>query len=149
MKIATKFFDSIDIAKEDILVFPQGIPGFLEEKEFVLLDLEDNPVFQVIQSVGNSTTAFIVTNPYHFYKDYEIELNDNILEFLELEAEQDVTVLSILSLKDPFEESTINLQAPIIINKNKQTGKQYITNLKDYSTKQPLFKQPTSTVKED
>ncbi|MDC3412228.1 flagellar assembly protein FliW [Aquibacillus sp. 3ASR75-11] len=150
MNIYTKFFGEIAITNEQILTFPQGIPGFLEEVSFVLLDLEDNSIFQVLQSTTTSNIAFIVTNPYHFYQDYEIELDETILHFLEIETEQEVSVLSVVSLKDPFDKSTMNLQAPIIINNTKKRGKQYITNIKNYSTKHPLsIQQPTSMVKED
>ncbi|MBM7570243.1 flagellar assembly protein FliW [Aquibacillus albus] len=150
MNINTKYFGEISIKDEDVIHFPHGIPGFLDEKEFALLDLEDNPVFQVLQSISNVSLAFIVTNPYHFLKEYEFELDQNTMELLHIESEKDVVVLSIVSLKDPFEESTVNLQAPIIINNTKKRGKQYITNINEFSTKVAIFSQNKSfQVKED
>ncbi|HZH60848.1 MAG TPA: flagellar assembly protein FliW, partial [Metabacillus sp.] len=43
------------------------------------------------------------------------------------------------TLKDPFEESTANLQGPIIINENKKLAKQIIINDSPYTTKHKLF----------
>ncbi|SDK03937.1 flagellar assembly protein FliW [Sediminibacillus albus] len=148
MKIPTKYFGELEIDRSRAIFFPQGIPGFNEEKEFILLDLPDNPVFHVLQSVGRQSLAFIVTNPYQFRKDYEFELDQSILGALEIEKQQDVAIFSILSLKDPFEQSTMNLQAPIVINLKNQRGKQYITNHKSYSTREPLAA-AASSKKED
>ncbi|MCT2537255.1 flagellar assembly protein FliW [Aquibacillus koreensis] len=150
MKLQTKYFGEIDVNEKEIISFPQGIPGFVNEKEFLLLPLEDNSVFQVLQSASNVDPAFIVVNPFHFVTGYEFDLDQGTLELLEIESEKDVNVLSIVSLKDPFTTSTANLQAPVVINQAKRIGKQYITNLKDFTTKETLFtKQLTSQVKED
>ncbi|WP_138419477.1 flagellar assembly protein FliW [Aquibacillus sediminis] len=150
MNIETKYFGELAINEEKIVTFPQGVPGFVEEKHFVLLPLEKDSVFHVLQSTQNPDPAFIVVNPYHFVRDYAFDLDDNTVELLEIASEKDVLIFSIVSLKDPFEESTVNLQAPVVINQTKQKGKQYITNLKQYSTKEMLFNQQlTSQVKED
>ncbi|MEQ6388779.1 flagellar assembly protein FliW [Bacillaceae bacterium S4-13-58] len=139
MNIQTKYFGEIKINEEQMITFSQGLPGFHDQKEFVLLDLPDNPLFQILQSVTEEYVAFIVVNPYHFRKDYEFDLDDSLLDLLQIESEKDVAVFSILSLKDPFETSTMNLQAPVIINAHKKLGKQYITNNKDCSTKEFIF----------
>lgn len=39
MKIATKYHGEIDIQAADIIRFEQGVPGFFDEKQFVLLPL--------------------------------------------------------------------------------------------------------------
>ncbi|MDL4839221.1 flagellar assembly protein FliW [Aquibacillus rhizosphaerae] len=150
MHIHTKYFGEVEVNENDVITFPQGIPGFIEEKQFILLPLEDNPIFNVMQSTIESELAFIVVNPYHFVLDYEFDIDQATLDLLEIEAEKDVQVLAIVSLKDPFVSSTANLQAPLIINQNKRIAKQYITNIKDLSTKESIFsKKLTSQVKED
>ncbi|MEN2768736.1 flagellar assembly protein FliW [Ornithinibacillus xuwenensis] len=135
MKIQTKYLGEVDIEDSTIVNFPSGIPGFVEETEFVLLDIPGNPVFQFMQSVHTSQLAFVITNPYHFYKDYQIELDDVTLELLDIKQENEVLVLTIVTLKDPFLTSTINLKAPIIINQKKMIGKQYILNSDEYPSK--------------
>ncbi|WP_186580801.1 flagellar assembly protein FliW [Aquibacillus kalidii] len=150
MLIQTKYFGEIEINKEQIIEFTQGIPGFLEERQFVLLPLEENEFFYVLQSVKHANPAFIVVNPFHFVSQYEFDLDEVTLKLLDIESQSDVQVLCIVSLKEPFETSTANLQAPIIINHKNKRARQYITNSKDYSTKERLFmKSNTSEVKED
>ncbi|WP_229683060.1 flagellar assembly protein FliW [Virgibacillus oceani] len=125
----------MEIDTSKIVEFSMGLPGFIEETKFVLLDLPGNPVFQVLQSVRSETVAFIVTNPYTFYTNYTVDLNDSLQETLHIESERDVAILAIVTLSQPFDKSTLNLKAPVIINSKNKRGKQYILNTDDYSSK--------------
>ncbi|GGH75422.1 flagellar assembly factor FliW [Compostibacillus humi] len=142
MEIMTKYFGKVSIEEGKIIEFPDGIPGFIEERRFVLLDLPANPAFQILQSVHNAHTAFVVTNPYFIYPDYTFKLDEAVQEQLQIREEKDVTVLSIVTLKQPFQQSTLNLKAPLIINPIRMLGKQYILNLDDYSSKAPISPAP-------
>lgn len=135
MEIATKYLGILEIDEEKIIQFPNGIPGFIKETKFVILDFPDNPIFQILQSVQNENIAFVITDPYLIYRDYSFKLDETILEVLRIESEKDVLVSSIVTIKNPFEHSTINLKAPIIINPNRLLGKQYILNDEDYPSK--------------
>ncbi|WP_373893381.1 flagellar assembly protein FliW [Virgibacillus natechei] len=138
MHIHTKYLGEMEIEDNKMIHFSVGLPGFIGETEFVLLDLPDNPVFQVLQSVLNVNTAFIVTNPYHFYQDYSFELEDSLLKSLHILSEKDVVILTIVTLKDPFHESTLNLKAPVIINSASKKGKQYIINRDEIPVQAPI-----------
>jgi len=148
MKVATKYIGEIEVEQEHIIEFQSGLPGFLDEKRFVLLNIPGNTVFKTLQSVKTPNLAFVVTDPYFIYQNYTFELDDNMIARLKLETERDVKVLSIVTLKKPFDKSTINLKAPIIINVNLNQGKQYILNDDTYLTKAPITPQtgkgPTS-----
>ena len=69
-------------------------------------------MFQVLQSTTTANIAFIVANPYTFVEEYSFEVDEPTIDLLDIEKEEDVFVLGVLSLKEPFETSTINLQAP-------------------------------------
>lgn len=149
MQIATKYFDKITIDKNKVIDFPQGIPGFIEENKFILLPLEEDTLFYVLQSTQTKELAFVVVDPFHFSKDYELNIDDNTIEALRINSEEDVQVFVIMSLKEPFTSSTANLQAPIIINQKEQVAKQYITNSKNYTTKEAIFTKNSTSKKED
>lgn len=133
MKINTKYLGEVAIEQEKIIRFEAGLPGFEEEVDFVLLDLEENGAFQILQSVKNSNLAFLVTNPHLYYPEYEFNLEQPVIDALKIEATQNIAILSVLTLRDPFIESTINLQAPIIINNNNKYAKQYILNNEQFN----------------
>jgi len=87
MKIGTKYIGEIELEQEHIIEFQTGLPGFLDEKRFVLLNIPGNTVFQTLQSVKTPNLAFVVTDPYFIYQDYTFELDDNMIAYLKLETE--------------------------------------------------------------
>jgi len=129
LQIQTKFHGNIEIQIDQTWNFPKGIPGFEDENQYALLPIEGNDVFQVLQSTTTSDVAFIVANPYTIVEDYSFDVDDPTIALLGIQKEQDVFVLSVLSLKEPFATSTINLQAPLIFQSKTKLAKQMI--LKD------------------
>ena len=138
MKINTKYHGEVDMADSDILQFNSGMPGFPDERQFVLLPLADTGL-SVLQSTNTAEVGFVVTNPFSFFPDYDFKLDDASVEQLELKEELDVQVHTILTVQDPFENTTANLQAPIIINAKNCQAKQVILNDERYKTRHPLF----------
>lgn len=147
MKIETKYLGDMEIVDSRVIQFPSGLPGFIDETKFVLLDLPDNASFQIMQSIITPSIAFIVTNPYQFYQNYVIDLDEGIIDNLQIEDDKDVIVLVIVTVKDPFNTSTINLKAPIIINSQTKQGKQYILNVDEYPSKAAIAPSASSTGK--
>ncbi|PAE25840.1 flagellar assembly protein FliW [Bacillus sp. 7894-2] len=138
MNIQTKFHGEQEIKKDDIIKFPSGIPGFLEEREFFILPLEGTDLF-VLQSVKTTKVAFIVTDPFVLFPQYEFDLPEEALGKLEIQSAKDVATFSILTVRDPFQETTANLQAPLVINQTKKLGKQVILNQTTYQTKHKIM----------
>lgn len=138
MQIDTKFHGNITILEEQQWVFPKGLPGFEDEKSFVLLPIEGNEFFQVLQSTKTAYIAFIVANPFTFLESYSFKIDDPTIELLKIEKQEEVFILTILNLQDPFEQSTMNLQAPLIFHVNEKKAKQMILNDGQYSMKHPI-----------
>jgi flagellar assembly factor FliW len=137
MKIETKFQEVIEIDETQILKFKQGLPGFEDEKQFVLIPIEGIEL-SLLQSVQTSDLAFITTDPFQFFKHYDFELSTADLEFLQLETEKDVRVQVIITVANPYEKSTANLQAPVVINTKNNKCKQIILSDIKYQTKHLL-----------
>ncbi|MGP4073868.1 flagellar assembly protein FliW [Piscibacillus sp. B03] len=138
MKITTLYFGEIEVNDQDVLTFESGLPGFQEHKQFVLLDLEGNPAFKVLQSLKQENLAFIVTNPFLIEAKYEFELEEASKQQLKLEEPNDVQVWNIVTVQDPFEQSTVNLKGPIVINAKKNLAKQLLLSESNYSTKHSI-----------
>lgn len=139
MIIQTKYHREISIDKNDIITFDNGIPGFHSEKEFLLLPLDKDSPFLILQSIQTAELGFVVVNPFQFKTDYEFDLSETDKDLLELEGEKSIEVYTILTVKEQFEETTANLQAPVIINRNINKAKQIILNDQRYSIKYNLF----------
>src|SRR5699024_1142448 len=137
----TKYLGETEIDENKIITFSQGLPGFPDEREFAILDLPGNEVFHVLQSLNIPEIAFIITNPYHFRKDYSFNLDHNFLDSMSIEKPEDVAVFVIVTIREPFSKSTLNLKAPIIVHAEKKEGKQFILNTDQYATKTPITSQ--------
>ncbi|MRX72189.1 flagellar assembly protein FliW [Bacillus lacus] len=136
MLIQTKYHGELNIEEQEVLRFETGIPGFLEEKAFALLSLDEN--LWILQSITTPQLAFVVTNPFLFFKGYEFQLSEQVKELLNIQSEEEVSVLSILTVAEHFQNSTANLQAPIIVNMRTKDAKQVILTDTNYQTKHVL-----------
>lgn len=148
MEIQTKYHGSVEIEESNIIHFQQGIPGFLEEKQFYILPIADEGPYLIMQSVQTAGLAFIVVSPFDFFKDYSVELSDQVVGALEISDEKDAVIFVILTIQDPFQNTTANLQAPIVINNVKKKGKQVILVDSPYKSKHLLLGQVTPVGKE-
>ncbi|ALC82496.1 MULTISPECIES: flagellar assembly protein FliW [Bacillus] len=135
MIIQTRYHGETAIHEEEILSFENGLPGFLNEKKFAILPLSEDSPFLVLQSVSTEELAFIVTSPFLFFKDYEFDLDEATTEMLELESTEDVEVIVLLTIEEPFEKTTANLKAPVIVNRKNKLAKQVILQDAAYQTK--------------
>ncbi|ADP34036.1 flagellar assembly protein FliW [Bacillus atrophaeus] len=138
MFIKTKYHGQTNVKKEQMIVFESGLPGFSEEKQFVILPLSEDSPFVVLQSVVTENLAFIVVSPFVFFKGYEFDLSESAAELLEIENIEDVEVMTILTMEEPFEKSTANLLAPIIVNRKNMLAKQVVLHNSSYTTKHPI-----------
>lgn len=138
--IQTKYHGTIEIERDKIITFEQGIPSFETEKKFVILPFSDKDPFFILQSVDIEALAFVMTNPFVFFQEYDFKLEEATVLALDLQNQEDALVYNILTIKKPFDDSTINLQAPIIINKKNQKAKQVILNDNRYKINEPLVK---------
>lgn len=138
MKIQTRYHGEVETDEKNIWQFPKGIPGFQDEKEFFLYPLADDEIFFVLQSTKEQDIAFVVSNPFSFFQDYDFTLDESSIEMLQLEKEEDVLLLVILTLGETIETSTANLQAPLILNMKNHRAKQVILHDNHYKTKHPI-----------
>ncbi|RUT33274.1 flagellar assembly protein FliW [Paenibacillus zeisoli] len=143
MIIETLSWGSIDISEEQIYHFLKGIPGFEGETKFVLIHGEEGP-FSYLQSTEDKSVSFLVADPFVFYPNYEFELPDAEAE--ELGIQEEVLVRCVVTLKDPVEESTINLLAPIVLNPVTFRGKQVVLNKTNYQTRQSLWNNQDNSI---
>ena len=142
MKVKTRDFGEIEVSEDKIIHFEDGIPGFEEEKEFIILfdEDKDNP-FHQLQSVNNQYLSFIIINPFEIFKDYDIEIPQTAVDKLQIENPEDVLIYSIVVVPEDIRKMTANLLGPIIINHKERLGKQVILEDSRYSTKHYIFAQ--------
>ena len=141
MKIQTTRFGELEIADSSVITFNKGIPGFEESKKYVLIPADDKgeTPFFFLQSIDREEVNFFLVDPFSFFKEYDIKLEEQMVDHLELESPTDALVLTTVTAKGEIKDATTNLKAPLVINNNRQLGMQVVLDNKDYLIKQPLF----------
>lgn len=141
MFVNTVRFGELDIQPEKVLTFDQGLPGFEQLRTFTLITPDPEVPFTYLQSLDNGEIAFILTDPFLFYSNYEFELTDEAIAQLKVVVPQDVAVWSIVTVTGDISSSTINLLAPVVIHEKSRLGRQIILHGSGYYTKHPLVQQ--------
>ena len=142
MKIQTSNFGEVQIDKDKIINFPEGLPGFESEKEFfiILNGDEDNP-FHWLQALKNPELSFVIINPFEIFEDYDIVLPDTAKSKLKIESEEDVGIYTIVVMPEDITRTTTNLLGPLVINTKEKLAKQVILEEDKYGTKHLIFNQ--------
>ncbi len=147
MKIKTKFYEELEISTDEMIHFPEGLPGFETEKRFVYLHPEDS-VFGCLQSCQTPEVAFIVISPFRLCPDYDFVLDEKKVDLLGLAKPDDALILAIVTIPPGQpDQATVNLQAPLVINPQTRKGIQVILSDSGYPLRFRLWaKKPVSTV---
>ncbi|RKP47255.1 flagellar assembly protein FliW [Cohnella endophytica] len=121
--------------------FQGSILGFAEYHEFELSIIEDQQ-YAYLQCVDHEDIGFLVVNPFAFNTEFSFELQENDKQALKIEKQDEVLVVAIMTIQEPFESSTMNLLAPLVINIHNKLGRQCILPPNSpFGTKEPLISQ--------
>jgi len=111
-------------------VFP--ILGFEDEKFY---DLEQ--IDEVFYKLKGENVEFTLINPFILRNDYDFDLDDEFAKKMKLDK-NNVFVLNILTINEPFLESTVNFAAPLIFNKKDKFLAQAVLEKYNYSLSRAL-----------
>jgi flagellar assembly factor FliW len=128
LEIDTKPFGKMEIDERQILEFPFGLLGFEEFRRFALIEESAEVVFKWLQSLEEKNLAFILIQPELFQPNYRPLIGRSELETIGLESTDEALVMVIVSIPgDDPQKMTANLQGPILINRVKKLGRQFIS----------------------
>ena len=139
MEIQTKYLGTIEVEDKQIIRFPQGLPAFEDQQQFVFLPFDEDGTFFYMQSLQNEQLCLIVCNPFQFFPDYQIDLGEQECKLLEVNGPDDVALMAILTIPEDFRHTTANLLAPVVVNTRTNLGLQFIPTDSDYTTKESIF----------
>lgn len=138
MQINTSRFGNIEVSQQELIVFAEGLLGFPELKQFIIIEHPGGP-FQWLQSVDDANVAFPTLDPAWARNEYSARLEDSDLKTLGLEPEGgDIILLAIVNVTEPS-NPTINLLAPLCLAVDTRRGIQVVQHNSGMSTRQPLI----------
>jgi flagellar assembly factor FliW len=126
------------VVRRDAVRMPNGMLGFEEIKDYVLTSNPDEHPFAWLQVQDNSALAFVVIDPFIALPDYQPDIPQVDVEFLNLKNPDDALLLGIVTVYDE-QRATVNLKGPIVVNRHTHVAKQVIiANAAAYSVTHPL-----------
>ncbi|HET6880079.1 MAG TPA: flagellar assembly protein FliW [Pirellulales bacterium] len=126
MQIRTTRFGSLELEPSDTIHFPNGLLGFEDCRQWVLLADAGNSALGWLQSTTRPEVALAVVSPRRFVPHYQFKVYRSELAVLELEQVRDAQVLAIVGKNE--RSITLNLKAPVVINLRCQLGRQVVAN---------------------
>lgn len=120
-------FGNLSFQEEDIYTLADGLVGFPNLTQFLLLEHRSDSPFRWLQSIEEPGLAFLCTDPKGFVSDYWLEVCDADAESLALSEATETAVLTTANI--PAGDPTglaLNLAGPIVLNLETRSGKQFV-----------------------
>jgi len=132
--------DRLSINKENIITFEDGIFGFDNLKQYVLLHVEECHPFEWLVSVENPRVSFAILNPVPYFSDYNPMESMDEMTSLGFSDAKSVETFCIVTLGKSATDTTVNLKGPLLIDMKKKMGKQIVKTEDYYSLHHPLIR---------
>ena len=126
-------------SKDAIIHFEEGLIGFSEFKDFVLMENDNLAPFRLLQSLESPSVGFLVLEATTLVNNYYDVVPDREWESLGVGGETRPLAFVIVVIGSTPESSTGNFQAPLLINHDTMIGKQVILTDSGFSVRQPLL----------
>jgi flagellar assembly factor FliW len=124
MKIDTSRFGTIEVAEENAIAVPNGIPGFPKMRRVMLMAAgaapgqkapeQDHSLFW-LQDLDDGDLAFMAVVPWSVFPDYDLDFDATALDILD---EEDVRILNLVTVRrvDGEAQLSANLRAPLVVD---------------------------------
>lgn len=114
-----------EVNLDKVILFPRGLIGYEDLREFTLLQIREGAPLLVLQSMEDPGLGLLVADPFTFVPDYSLRVSDADQRLLKAEKAEDLAVLVTASIPPGKpEETALNLLGPILINHHTRLGVQ-------------------------
>jgi flagellar assembly factor FliW len=127
MKWKNVQFGEFEYEEKHIIEFPAGIIGFEDLKKFIIVDDESSEPFRWLVSLEDSELSFPI-----------LALNESVEILKKYFPQENVTLFAVASIKEDFEDSTVNLKSPIVIDNTLRNGRQAVIEDETLHVRTPL-----------
>lgn len=140
MKVSTTRFGELELNEADVFHFSDGIIGFPDFSQFVVLQHSPGSPFKWIQSVLEPEMAFVVVDPLLLDPEYPM---DKLREALSTPKRTPTDIgAAVIAVVPPAPQPiTVNLLAPLALDPELRTGQQIILNGTDYTTRHVIVQE--------
>jgi flagellar assembly factor FliW len=131
--------EPVETAELPVLEFVAPIPGFAQERCFVLVRVDDAGMLYSLTSVDRPELRFLVAPPAPFFPDYSVDVDDEVLEALGGPDADELLVLLVINAGDRPGDASANLLAPIVVAQRSRRAVQLVLGRTGLPVRAPLF----------
>jgi flagellar assembly factor FliW len=126
--VATDLFGVLDVPEASIVQFADGLPGFPDCREWILVDgVKRGSAW--LQSLQIEALALLLVDPFPLFPGYAVELSPTELRRVGATDQSSLMVLAIVTLPASRDEAaSANLQGPVVINVEAKAAAQLVLN---------------------
>jgi flagellar assembly factor FliW len=138
--IKTTRFGEIEADESKAIHFMDGLPGFHDKRDFIILEHKPGSPFLWLQSMDTPDLAFVMINPFLMKSDYLQDLSPEEEALLKNKNDDEIIVFSLVTIpRGEVEKATVNLMGPIVVESKSRNAKQVILANSGYSHCQQMI----------
>lgn len=140
MLFETRALGKIEIDASLQVFFPEGLFAFENYRHFALLPTKSGSTFHWLQSLEEARLAFLITEITGITTQYKPNIGPEFLTLIEAPALDHTEIWGIITVPAGKPEGmTINLQGPVLINRAKKLGGQFVSDDPAHLVRTPLL----------
>ena len=129
--IKTAHFGELEVKDNNVFKFPDGLLGFEDLNDYVLVSHEDTAPLKWLISIDEPNIGFPLISPFIIDLSYQPGKKINL--------EKDA-VFVVVTLGNKNREMTANMKAPIVLQVDTREGRQVVMSSEKYSTREKVIK---------
>jgi flagellar assembly factor FliW len=129
-------FGELEVGRDTIIEFPQGLIGFSNYRNYVLLDHKEP--FSWLHSIEEPSLAFVVIDGFQFGKMYDLSIPARVKE-CDFQEDDEYAILIVVTVRESLALTSANIKAPLFVNVRNRRGVQVICEDPKLSTRYLLW----------
>ena len=130
----------LDVPDDGIQIL-DGLPGFPEVRGLHFAPVDEYGIFVRVIDARDARLWFLAVNPFVYFGDYEVAIDDEDQRLLEAEDGDEIIVYCLVTVDRSDGTMTANLMAPLVIDVTQRTARQVVLDA-DLPVRAPLPKHP-------
>lgn len=122
--------------ESEIINFAEGLIGMPKLRRAALIPLDEFQPFCWLASIDDEESRFIVVNPNAVFGEYQPQMPEEFVS--QIDEETKLETLTIVKISSDWKKTTVNLRAPIFVNRKTKRGVQYILTESNYTLAESL-----------
>jgi flagellar assembly factor FliW len=136
---AAELIEAVEAGAAPTIEFVAPMPGFPDEREFLLVPVDEDGLLYALSAVASPGLRFLVAPPAPFFPEYAPEVDEEALAALASTDPDDLLVLLVITAGADATEATANLMAPIVVHRHARTAVQVVLGGSGLSVRAPLL----------